>query len=142
MDKLCTISNEEFAVPESDLSFYQRVAPRISGQRFDMPPPTLSPYERRRRRYSHRNERTLYRRECGLSKKPLVSNLGRHTGIPVYEQTAWWSDNWSAKTYGREYDFSRAFFEQYQELQADVPQLALIVLIESQYHNSILMFDI
>jgi len=34
----------------------------------------------------------------------------------------WWGDGWEALDYGREYDFSRPFFEQFYELQLAVPR--------------------
>jgi hypothetical protein len=44
----------------------------------------------------------------------------------VYSQEFWWSDNWNALDYGRDFDFSRPFFEQYEELYTEVPQVSLI----------------
>jgi hypothetical protein len=40
----------------------------------------------------------------------------------AYCFTCWWSDNWDGKTYGREYDFSKPFFEQFKELLLAVPR--------------------
>ena len=113
MKKVCLVSNQEFDVSESDLSFYELAAPGIAGVRFPIPTPTLSPAERRRRRFAHRNERRLYRRSCGLSGKTVISNYGSHHSIPIYKQNQWWSDAWHVKNFARESDFSRPFFEQY-----------------------------
>ena len=43
----------------------------------------------------------------------------------MYEQSYWWSDKWDPKKYGRAFDFSRSFFEQWAELFRDVPQIAM-----------------
>jgi hypothetical protein len=39
----------------------------------------------------------------------------------VYSQDEWWSDKWDAMDYGRDFDFSRGFFEQINELIINVP---------------------
>ncbi len=44
----------------------------------------------------------------------------------VYDQDVWWSDQWDATQYGRDFDFNRPFFEQFRELQLAVPRVALV----------------
>lgn len=44
----------------------------------------------------------------------------------VYESDIWWSDKWSGLEYGRDFDFTRPFFEQFRELQLAVPRAALV----------------
>lgn len=44
----------------------------------------------------------------------------------VYDQEAWWRDDFDPIAYGREFDFSRPFFQQFSELERDVPKLAII----------------
>jgi len=44
----------------------------------------------------------------------------------VFEQNEWWGDNWNALDYGRDFDFSRPFFEQFVELQNEVPKSAML----------------
>ncbi len=43
----------------------------------------------------------------------------------VYCHDCWNSDQWEGMTYGREYDFSKPFFVQYQELRQAVPEKAI-----------------
>jgi hypothetical protein len=45
--------------------------------------------------------------------------------FPVYCHDCWYSDKWEATDYGRDYDFSRPFFEQYKEISKNVPVLGL-----------------
>ncbi len=87
--------------------------------------PTLSPDERMRRILAHRNERVLYRRRCSATGDTIVSIHHDRVLFPVYSQDYWWSDNWDQYSQGRPYDFSRSFFEQFAELYAKVPQIAL-----------------
>ena len=43
----------------------------------------------------------------------------------VYCPQCWWSDNWDPLQYGRDYDFSRPFLQQFNELWHEVPLLGL-----------------
>jgi hypothetical protein len=43
----------------------------------------------------------------------------------VYCNKCWWSDKWDPKSYSKDIDFSRPFFEQFRELQDTVPLLAM-----------------
>ncbi len=44
----------------------------------------------------------------------------------VYCQPCWWSDQWDASEYGRDYDSNRPVFEQLAELQKVVPRIAML----------------
>ena len=60
-------------------------------------------------------------------------------GIMSYCGQCWWSDKWDPLSYGKEYDFSRPFFEQFSELIRSVPHQNLVsiysTLINSDYVN-------
>jgi hypothetical protein len=49
------------------------------------------------------------------------------TFFPVYSQDYWWGDAWDPKSYEREFDFKRPFFEQFKELMDTVPRFTLTV---------------
>lgn len=117
MKRVCPLSGQEFEIKDSDLEFYKR---------FDVPPPRLSPDERMRRRLAWRNERTLYRRQCDLCHQNIIAMYPVDTPFPVYCPGCWFSDRWDAQQFGRDFDFSRAFFPQFLALQNDVPRLSLI----------------
>ena len=92
-----------------------------------LPLPTLSPFERLRRRLSFRNQRHLYRRTCSATGKPLISMYAPEYAGCVVSQEYWWSDAWDPLTFGRDFDFSRPFFEQFHELFLAVPQPCVMV---------------
>jgi len=56
----------------------------------------------------------------------MIARFSPDKTFPVHCRECWWSDKWDPKSYGREYDFSRPFFEQFQELLYSVPHVALI----------------
>lgn len=60
--------------------------------------------------------------------------------FPVYCKSCWWSDSWDAKSFGREYDFSKPFFMQFLELRNLVPQPGVIHqgnIVNSEYTNRV-----
>ena len=104
----------------------------------DVPYPTICNTCRMQRRLAFRNERYLYHNKCQLTGKQVITSLSRELGFKIYSIDAWWSDNWDALSYGREYDFSRGFFEQHYELKKEVPRLTLqqqLPMENSEYCN-------
>ncbi|MDC0358511.1 hypothetical protein OAO01_06815, partial [Oligoflexia bacterium] len=128
MGKRCRHCLVEFTVPSDDLEFLERVSPVIGAERQLIPAPTLCPMCRWQRRLMFRNERTLYYRTSSLSGKRIFSMHPEDAPFPVYTITEWRSDAWDAATYGRDVDFSRPFFGQFQELCNQVPHYSLLVL--------------
>ncbi len=126
MKRICRISGEPFEVTEEDLSFYNRISPTIAGKTYTIPPPTLAPSARRQRHMTFRNERTLYRRKCAKTGKAIVSIYAPEAPFPVFEPQSWFADDWDATAYGRDFDFSRPFFDQFAELSRAVPRPALL----------------
>ncbi|MEK7180736.1 MAG: hypothetical protein AAB738_00160 [Patescibacteria group bacterium] len=57
----------------------------------------------------------------------------------VYCPECWWSDKWDPYATGRDYDFSRPFFEQLNDLWLNTPLLGLSVatptMVNSDYNN-------
>lgn len=116
-----------FRVDESDLQFYEKVSPVINGQKFLLPPPTLCPDCRQQRRLAHCNEFNLYQSQCELCKKPGLTEHSPSEKRTSYCKECWHSDKWDPRNYGRNFDFSRSFFEQFDELCRSAPLLALII---------------
>jgi hypothetical protein len=111
--KTCQNCKSQFAIEPEDFNFYKKVA---------VPPPTFCPTCRLQRRLMVRNERNFYRRECGLCKKSVISMYSTDKPFPVYCSECWWGDGWDPLTFGRPYDFSKPFFEQFRELLNVVPR--------------------
>lgn len=102
-----------------------------------MPPPTWCPDCRYQRRIANRNEWNFYKRDCTLCGKNMVSIYNPAYPGPVYCQPCWWSDKWDPFDYGRDFDFSRPFFEQFYEHRLKVPRVALAnhASVNSEYSN-------
>lgn len=112
MDKSCRQCSLNFEVYPEDLAFYKKVS---------VPAPTLCPECRLKRRLRWRNDKNLFKRKCDFGGKELISMYPPDSPHKVYDKEIWWSDKWDPLEYGRDFDFSRPFFEQWQELHLGVP---------------------
>lgn len=121
MKLLCRSCNTPFIFTKEDQDFYDKAAPVFGGIKIPLPRPTLCPADRKRRRLSFRNERTLYRRRCDLSGKEIISMYPQTANCTVYETELWHSDKWDAQKFGREVDLNRSFIDQIGELLRVVP---------------------
>lgn len=75
----------------------------------------------------YRNFRTLYRRPSSKSGAMMISMYHERQPFPVWTIEEWYGDDWDPMDFGRDFDFSRPFFEQYQELNHAVPRFGLMV---------------
>lgn len=124
----CINCSKDFTIESEDFNFYEKIK---------VPPPTWCPECRQTRRYAWRNERTLYRRNCDLCNKSMVTIYSPNKPHKVYCTECWWGDNWDSAYYGRDFDFNRPFFEQFRQMQLEVPRLALLNKrsVNSEYTN-------
>jgi hypothetical protein len=73
-----------------------------------------------------------------MSGKKIISLYPENSPFKILDQAEWWDDSFDATKYGRDFDFNRPFFEQYKDLQKDVPRWARIVVNSenSDYANN------
>ncbi len=117
--KICQNCKNDFTIEVEDFNFYEKIK---------VPPPTFCPECRMVRRMTWRNEHSLFRRnsaEEGKEKELHISVFNPKENIKTYDKEMWWSDRWDPSSYGRDYDFSKSFFEQFKSLIEDVPHIAL-----------------
>lgn len=128
MNKICQNCQKSFEITQDDLEFYKKI---------DVSTPTLCPDCRYQRRLANRNEWNFFKRNCTLCGKGMVSIYNPEYPGPVYCQPCYWSDNWDTLDYGRDFDFSKPFFEQFKEHRFTVPRIALAnsKSINSEYTN-------
>jgi len=115
-NRVCQNCKNSFVIEPDDFNFYEKIK---------VPPPTFCPECRFQRRLLFWNPMYLYRRTCDLCKKFNISVYPPDAPYTVYCPACWWSDKWDPFAYGREYDFSRPFFEQLNELWHEAPLLGL-----------------
>ncbi|MFA6533758.1 MAG: hypothetical protein WCT37_01150 [Patescibacteria group bacterium] len=109
----CKNCQKEFIVFPAELPFFEKM---------DLPLPKLCPTCRAQRRWSFRNQSQLYKRKCDFTGEEMISLYAADSPFKVYREDVWWSDKWDPMSYGRDFDFSRPFFDQFQELRLAVPR--------------------
>ncbi len=136
--KSCQNCQSSFQVTDKDRVFLEKVSPCYNGKIYTFDEPKKCWQCKLQQRLSFRNERRLYKRTCDFSGKDIVSIYSPDKPYTVYHQDIWWSDQWDALDYGRDFDFSRPFFEQFNELLMEAPLMSVWLINEqnSQYNNS------
>lgn len=129
---------QSFAITDADLAFYDKVSPMFSGKKYAIPPPLICPACRSQERIIWRPELHLFQRKSDLSGNITLSKYPPEASCKVYSSEEWLGDEWDALSYGRDFDFSRPFFDQFAELLREAPLNALSVSgnENSDYVNS------
>jgi hypothetical protein len=112
----CQNCKKDFIIETEDFNFYKRIK---------VPPPTFCSECRLIRRMTWRNERSLFKRPCGKSGKEVITMFHPETEVVIYDRDVWWGDGWEPTNYGKEYNFSKPFFEQWKELLYKTPLVNL-----------------
>ncbi len=113
----CQSCKSAFTIEPGDFTFYEKIK---------VPPPTFCPPCRFQRRISFANERQLYKRTCDLCGTSMIAMYPAKTPFPVYCLNCYRGDKWDPFAYGKPYDFSKPFFEQYRELKLRVPRASIV----------------
>ncbi len=124
----CQNCKKNLIIEPEDLHFYERI---------NVSPPTFCPECRMIRRFTWRNERSLYHGACKATGKKVITMFGPDSGVTVYDRDYFWGDAWDPRDNGLNYDFQKTFFHQFEELlkKAPLPNLANNNNINSEYVN-------
>lgn len=126
----CQNCHNDFLIEPDDFAFYEKMK---------VPPPTFCPECRFLRRLCWRNNRSLFKRSCGLCNKSLVS-FYKDDGVPVYCESCYSSDAWDMYQHGVDFDFSLPFLQQLEIVLNKQPRVFSVrygTNINSDYSNSI-----
>ncbi len=126
--KTCQSCKKDFTIEPDDFTFYEKIGVSL---------PKMCPLCRAQRRLAFRNERVFYKRACDKCKREVVSMYSPNKPYPVWCYECWFKDDWDATEYGQDYDPSRPFLEQVNEIYKKVPKVALIYVrsVNSEYVN-------
>lgn len=116
MAESCSNCQRPFDIEPEDTAFYERIT---------VPPPTWCPECRFMRRLIWRNVFNFYKRPCDLCGKDSISIYPKDAPYRMYCPECWWSDDWDPMVYGRDYDETEPFFDQFRKLLREVPLLGL-----------------
>ena len=115
-NKICINCKKDFIIESDDFNFYEKIKVLA---------PTFCSDCRLQRRLAWRNDLSFYNRTCDLCHRNIISLYHQEKLLTVYCNKCWWSDKWDPKSYAMDYDFSRPFFEQFNELQSKAPLPAM-----------------
>ncbi|PIR53468.1 hypothetical protein COU76_00960 [Candidatus Peregrinibacteria bacterium CG10_big_fil_rev_8_21_14_0_10_49_10] len=117
MHLTCETCSADFTLTQKELDLFRS---------FEHEPTPICFDCQQKHRMSFRNGRNLYSRTCNKTGEKILTVYAPEKPYKVYSQSAWYGDGWDAIEYGRDFDFSRPFFEQFKELQLEVPRCALL----------------
>ena len=133
--KTCKQCGQDFVIEKEDLEFYKKISPKFAGKIYEIPAPNHCPNCRLQKRLAYRHGGKFFSRTCDLSSKPIISMYSPKKPFKVYEHDEWWSDKWDALSFGKDFDFSRPFFDQLNELFEVVPHASLAnINAENSYY--------
>jgi hypothetical protein len=115
--KPCKQCDQNFHVDEYEKQFHARM---------EVPEPTHCSWCRQKRRLAQINQINLFQRKCDATGETIISNFPQNSVYPIHSQPHWWSDAVDGTDHGRDFDFTRPFFEQWLELSESVPRPALM----------------
>ncbi len=126
--KTCQNCKSQFTIEPEDFEFYEKIK---------VPPPTFCPECRFIRRAIFWNNGQLFRKKDVRTGQEIFSTYPEESPIKIYDRDFWWSDGWDALAYGRDYDFNKPFFAQFEELLYAVPAASKSVknMVNSDYCN-------
>ena len=127
--KQCQNCKGDFTIDPDDFGFYEKIG---------VPAPTFCPECRAIRRMMWRNLRSLYKRNCNICEKSIISLYSGVDNAPVLCNSCWNSDKWDQHQNGKDYNFDKEFFVQLKELWNINPRLYSVKvgnLINSEYTN-------
>lgn len=108
----CQNCKTDFIIEPDDFGFYKKMK---------VPPPTFCPSCRFQRRMTWRNDWHVFKKTDARTGEKVFSLFPEESPVKIYDRDYWWGDKWDPLTFGRNYDFTKSFFEQFKELMQEVP---------------------
>jgi hypothetical protein len=110
---------KKFKIEEKDIEFLKMLR---------VPPPTLCPTCRRQKRFSFVNRCYFYKRKNDNpgSSGNMISYIPPNSKLVVYDLDYYRSDAWDPRSYGKVFDQTQPFFDQFFDLRLSVPQAGIL----------------
>lgn len=126
MEILCKTTGKRFTISEAEQKYCNDRA---------LPLATVEPLTLLKRLQAFRNRVHLYNATCASSGKAILSCFPPEKNYQVFDSTIWNGDSWDGLNYGRDYDSTRPFFEQFDALLHSVP-LPNLSIVDTGESNS------
>lgn len=125
--RVCTSTGKVFIITEAEqklISKLEVLHPLLKVG--DIPLPTIHPQEFNRQLQSYVSLMSLFEDKSAISGAPLITRYNPRLGYQVCTYEEFWSDEVDNTSVGRDYDFSRPFFDQWNELMHAVVMQPLV----------------
>lgn len=132
--KNCRHCKQSFDVTDQDLIFLDKISPIIAGIQYKLPVPEVCPICRQQWRTTFRNRRNLYKRNCDLTGRPIISMYSLDKPFKIYYNKDY-ETKFDAIEYAKELDLTRNILEQFRELQLQVPRFHSAVVTETMENS-------
>ncbi len=126
MEKVCKVTGKRFVISPAEEKYCTDRG---------LPLATIEPLTLLRRLQAFRNRVHLYNAVCASSGKAILSCFPPEKGYKVFDSGIWNGDSWNGQEYGRDYDPTRPFFEQFDALLHSVP-LPNLSIVDTGESNS------
>jgi len=112
--RICGDCKIEFGITFEDIEFLKMLR---------VPAPKLCPTCRKRRRLAFANYSNIYRRKCDVPghTDTMISLTAPVIPWKMYDYDTYYSDAWDPRSFGREVNTGKSFFDQYLQLVKTVP---------------------
>ncbi|HQH27069.1 MAG TPA: hypothetical protein PLP17_06705, partial [Oligoflexia bacterium] len=116
VSRKCRITGQKFVVSGDESAHLRRMG-ELNPQLGELLPlPRVHPFEHLRQLLALGNLNYLYRSQSGCSGKPQLSRYNPDYGYKICTLDEFWSERIDNTEFGAGYDFTRPFFEQFDEL--------------------------
>lgn len=92
-------------------------------------------------RLTFSNHHRFFAGTCAISGQPIESIYPPDSSLKIAASQLWWADGAIGFAGGRDFDFSRRFFEQFRELSLDLLKPAAIAFGGNDLPRSTVVFD-
>lgn len=114
--RTCRVTGKEFVVPEAEQDLLNRIPQLYRVIKEPLPLPKIHPFEYWRRYACFYNDTLLYKGTSALSGKPTLSTFAPNSELKICTVDEISNDEVDNIEFGRPYDFSRPFFEQWYDV--------------------------
>ena len=119
--RTCAETGEHFFVSRAMIDMYRRLG---------VPVPTVCPRVRFRRQRQFIGGMDLFRRE--INGETIITMFDPESPAIVWTNERWRSDAFDELSYGRDYDASRSFFDQWTDFSRSVPRSAIANSLQNE----------
>jgi hypothetical protein len=123
--RTCEQTSNAFAIVQHEQDILQQISPVLWWVSYTIPFSRYHPDVHHQWHLAWRNERTLYKTTCSLTRQSMISCIHPDAGYTVYNFHDRWSDAVDPFAHGAPVNFQQTFTHQFERLFRSMPQMSL-----------------